>query len=643
MIPSGKWVQDWGLANFRKSDRTVFSLISLILVSVFFQTIILTTVWGMDEFHKSAETVSVSGESPSGIAYDPVHGRMYVTNLGSNTVSVIDTNSSMALNHSLQVGTSPQGIAYDPVHGRMYVTNFGSNTISVIDTNADTVIGNPIRVGLGPHGIAYDPVHGRMYVTMMDNKSVYMIDTNTNKVVGNPINISGSPKWIAYDPVHERMYVTNFGTEGNVSVIDTNTNVALNHSLQVGTSPQGIAYDPVHGRMYVTNFGSNTISIIDTNTTSVNDSYIEIERPFGISYDDATQRMYISNVRHDLIYMVDTNSNSIVGSPINVGSSPKGLAFDPVNNRIFVANSNGSSVSSIRVVPLEGGIVASVDGNGYNIGNGTATESNEITFLFNEARISSSSIQRYECSLNGSPFVKCGSPQSYNKLAEGTMHSFELRAVDEQGYKEKTPSLFTWQVAKPTSTSVEARGRDCFFEDKAGPSTTTMLPKLSFQETPLDGLTRGGETDELRINQEKLDCFTSGSSYSNGVGAGDPGSFETSGDRNTWTRDGNSIVRENNPDENEAPRTDRFDGIPDHISKDLNECNADRDLTSSLRHHVERNSQGCLDAGLGGLHDQQQVPDQLEQTFFSPAPSQQYNEQRINNITLGNLPMSLPF
>jgi YVTN family beta-propeller protein len=431
--------------------------------------------------------------------------------------------------------------------------------------------------------------------------------------------------------------------EGNVSVIDTNKNVALNHSLQVGTSPQGIAYDPVHGRMYVTNFGSNTISIIDTNTISVNDSYIEIDRPFGISYDNVNERMYVSNVRHDLIYVIDTNTNSILGSPISVGSSPKGLEYDPVNNRIFVTNSNGSSVSSIRVVPLQSGIVSSVDGNGYRVSNETVTVSDDITFSFDEMGVSPKSIQRYECSLDGASFVKCSTPQSYNNLTEDTIHSFRMRVVDENGNIEKSPSLFIWQVAKPTDSSVEAKVSDCFFEDKVGHSSMTMIPKLTFQQTPLDRLTRGGLTDDLRINQEKRDCLASGSSYSNETGKSGAGSIETIGDLNILTHDRDSIIRESNLNENEALRTDSFDEIPDHISKDLDKCHTDSDLAFRLRQQVDRNSHGCLDIDLGGRHDQQQVSPQFEQNSTYLVPTQQHNEQRINNITLRNLPMSLPF
>ena len=44
----------------------------------------------------------------------------------------------------ITVGDRPEGIAYDPVNKRMYVTNVGDDTVSVIDTTTNTVVGNPI-------------------------------------------------------------------------------------------------------------------------------------------------------------------------------------------------------------------------------------------------------------------------------------------------------------------------------------------------------------------------------------------------------------------------------------------------------------------------------------------------------------------
>jgi cysteine-rich repeat protein/YVTN family beta-propeller protein len=62
---------------------------------------------------------------------------VYVTNYGSNTVSIIDTIDN-ALETSLSVGTNPEGIAVSSTTA--YVANYGAGTVSVIDTQANVVL-----------------------------------------------------------------------------------------------------------------------------------------------------------------------------------------------------------------------------------------------------------------------------------------------------------------------------------------------------------------------------------------------------------------------------------------------------------------------------------------------------------------------
>ena len=73
----------------------------------------------------------------------------------SKNITVIDTTSN-TVGLPIPVGNSQQGIAFDPVHHRMYVTiaNY-SNTVSVINTNNNSVVGSPIHVGSNPWGIAF--------------------------------------------------------------------------------------------------------------------------------------------------------------------------------------------------------------------------------------------------------------------------------------------------------------------------------------------------------------------------------------------------------------------------------------------------------------------------------------------------------
>ena len=55
----------------------------------------------------------------------------YVTNYGSNSVSVINTSNNKVI-ENMHVGSGPQGVAYDSGNHMVYVTNAGSNSVSVI-------------------------------------------------------------------------------------------------------------------------------------------------------------------------------------------------------------------------------------------------------------------------------------------------------------------------------------------------------------------------------------------------------------------------------------------------------------------------------------------------------------------------------
>ncbi len=65
-----------------------------------------------------------------GVAVNP-GGNVYVTNQGSNTVSVIDPATNTVTGSPITVGASPLGVAVNPVTGEVYVTNFAGDTVSV--------------------------------------------------------------------------------------------------------------------------------------------------------------------------------------------------------------------------------------------------------------------------------------------------------------------------------------------------------------------------------------------------------------------------------------------------------------------------------------------------------------------------------
>jgi hypothetical protein len=55
----------------------------------------------------------------------------------------------------------------------------------------------------------------------------------------------------------------------------------------------------------------------------------------------------------------------------------------------------------------------------------------------------------FECRLDGGDFVPCSSPWQLGGLGNGA-HSFEVRAIDSQGFVDPQPARYTWRVTLGT-------------------------------------------------------------------------------------------------------------------------------------------------------------------------------------------------
>lgn len=77
-------------------------------------------------------------QAPIGILVPPGTGKVYVSNEGSNTVSVLSA-STMALLKTIATGPRPHHMMHDS-SGFVYVAEFGSNQVGLIDTRTDTRI-----------------------------------------------------------------------------------------------------------------------------------------------------------------------------------------------------------------------------------------------------------------------------------------------------------------------------------------------------------------------------------------------------------------------------------------------------------------------------------------------------------------------
>src|ERR1700730_1839405 len=151
------------------------------------------------------------------------HGpQAFVTNYGSNSVSIIDLTSNVVVG-TVTTGANPGDVAASRTLHRAYVVNDGGNDVSVIDTVTDTIV-TTIAVGRFPYSIAIDPSGTTAFVGQLYGTGhIYVLDLTTNSVravINLPVN--DIPSGMAFDPKRQLAYVGD-NYHDNLLVIDTNT------------------------------------------------------------------------------------------------------------------------------------------------------------------------------------------------------------------------------------------------------------------------------------------------------------------------------------------------------------------------------------------------------------------------------------
>ena len=58
--------------------------------------------------------------------------------------------------------------------------------------------------------------------------------------------------------------------------------------------------------------------------------------------------MYVTNQGGTTVSVIDTTTNQVIDT-ITVGNNPRGIAYDIVHDRMYVANQNDSTVSVINL------------------------------------------------------------------------------------------------------------------------------------------------------------------------------------------------------------------------------------------------------------------------------------------------------
>jgi YVTN family beta-propeller protein len=285
---------------------------------------------------------------------------IYVTNEGSNNVSVINRQSGKVV-ATIMVGRKPRGIAASLGRERpkVYVANSGSNSISVIDPTTNKVENEiPIRFGREPEGIAAARISSEkefIFVTNYGSNTVSVVDASTQQEL-EKINVGNGPVAAAVDPYFNIYIVNKISNDVSVLRWDVPTKGFKKFiDVRVEWSPMALAVDYPKGKVYVANYGFSDLSIIDINTMAIGAITNVGTSIIGVLPDPTFDRIYLlKEVPGEIMIIrppqeyetLRTVMTHILGT-IPVGSSPRALISDPEGRKLYVVNRGSDTVSVI--------------------------------------------------------------------------------------------------------------------------------------------------------------------------------------------------------------------------------------------------------------------------------------------------------
>lgn len=310
------------------------------------------TVTVLDLVHVRKEREISVGANPTGVTANPERNEVYVVNTNSGSITVIDTGKNQVVS-TISVHRQPYFIDVDKQGTRGYVANAGSNNVSVVDLDKRREIAT-IGVGEAPGLARISPDGNTLVVSNRESGSASLIDAHPYKVrsafAGCPqatdiaILPDSSKAFVACSGGHQIMVI---GLAQPASQIPSEHNDRLLTFLDVGQTPVHLALKPDGGEIFVSNFNSDTISEIATGTNEVGGAYLVGAHPSGgiVSADNST--LWISNFNASTLGVYSIDDGKLIHT-VHVGDGPDQLAFSTNGFLLLAVDTRSDDVSVVR-------------------------------------------------------------------------------------------------------------------------------------------------------------------------------------------------------------------------------------------------------------------------------------------------------
>lgn len=249
------------------------------------------------------------------------------------------------------VVASPTAIAYDPSTNQLFAVDYNNPWVWVIQPDSGKVLGMIDESDTQAHETAVvDPLHHLLFVGGdQPGDNIYVIQTTTDSVVETwpYATLMGG---LAVDPALSETFIDSI--QSNTAIQDELTGQSEGAVQANATVTDGLAFDSANGNLYITYDGSG-LGVYDAQSLSLV-AWIEDTPWAGSAYqvvvDPASGDVFVSDDSQS-VYVLAGKSLSTI-RPISVGTQAQGMAYDPNDQVVWVADTGSNQVTAISARTL---------------------------------------------------------------------------------------------------------------------------------------------------------------------------------------------------------------------------------------------------------------------------------------------------
>jgi YVTN family beta-propeller protein len=291
-----------------------------------------------------APVVIHSSKHQAGYEHDP--GRLVV----------VDATTSRPAGPPVALGSGSYEAVASHDGTRVYVSNTGSGSVSMISTLERAVVGTPIAIGHTPVHLAVSTDGSRLLVTDRD-QGVSVIDTRTGTVTRR-VTLPANTQEVTLNPDGSRAYACG-GDKCDLRAIDTTTGRTVGGPVRLGYQPESMAVSGDGSRLYAAFFASGEASdmlvAVDTRTLKAVGGHAPLGSGphFNLAVGPDGRRVYVGNYLDESVSVIDAQAMRLVGTPVPVGGLPEGVAVSPDGRRVYVTVALKPTIAAIATFPAD--------------------------------------------------------------------------------------------------------------------------------------------------------------------------------------------------------------------------------------------------------------------------------------------------